>query len=116
MYSWNALRRFPFVKVRLSVDGADRWIRRLLGTFSRHAPRHRLRFRLRASERRVISPGRPPAASSRRLISIGAWLQMVHLHLFGMRYGNAWPLLLIAVGAGIALRAVFDVTGGRDES
>jgi len=50
--------------------GADRWIRRLLGTFSRHAPRHRLRFRLRASERRVISPGRPPAASSRRLVSI----------------------------------------------
>ncbi len=25
--SWNALRRFPFVKVRLSVDGADTWIR-----------------------------------------------------------------------------------------
>jgi predicted Zn-dependent protease len=50
--------------------GADRWIRRLLGTFSRHAPRHRLRFRLRASERRVVSPGRPPAASSRRLVSI----------------------------------------------
>jgi hypothetical protein len=50
------------------------------------------------------------------LISIGVWLQMVHLHLFGMRYGNAWPLLLIAVGVGIALRALFDVTGGRDES
>ena len=51
------------------------------------------------------------------LISIGAWLQIVHLHLFGLSYGNAWPLLLIVVGAGIALRAVFDVTGGkRDES
>jgi hypothetical protein len=51
------------------------------------------------------------------LISIGAWLQLVRLHLFGLRYGNAWPLLLIVVGAGIALRALFDVTGGkRDES
>ena len=51
------------------------------------------------------------------LISVGAWLQLVRLHLFGLRYGNAWPLLLIVVGAGIALGAVFDVTGGkRDES
>jgi TldD protein len=48
----------------------DRWIRKLLGTFSRHAPRHRLRFRLRTTERRVVSPGRPSAAWTRRLVSV----------------------------------------------
>jgi predicted Zn-dependent protease len=48
----------------------DRWTRRLLGTFARHAPRHRFRFRLRTSERRVVSPGRPPASSLRRLVSV----------------------------------------------
>lgn len=48
----------------------DRWVRRLLGIFSRHAPRHRFRFRLRASERRIVSPGRPPATATRRLISV----------------------------------------------
>jgi predicted Zn-dependent protease len=53
-----------------AAPDADRWIRRLLGTFSRHAPRHRFRFRLRTSERRVVSPGRPPAASLRRLVSV----------------------------------------------
>jgi hypothetical protein len=50
------------------------------------------------------------------LIAIGAWLQLVQLHAFGLSYHNSWPLLLIVVGAGIALRAVFDVTGReRDE-
>jgi predicted Zn-dependent protease len=49
---------------------ADRWVRRLLGTFSRHAPRHRFRFRLRTTERRVVSPGRASAVSQRRLISL----------------------------------------------
>ncbi len=49
---------------------ADRWVRRLLGAFSRHAPRHRFRFRLRTTERRVVSPGRASAVSWRRLISV----------------------------------------------
>jgi predicted Zn-dependent protease len=49
---------------------ADRWVRRLLGTFSRHAPRHRFRFRLRTTERRIVSPGRPQAVSLRRLLSV----------------------------------------------
>ena len=50
------------------------------------------------------------------LISVGAWLQLVQLHAFGMSYRNSWPLLMIVVGAGIVLRAVFDVAGGaRDE-
>ena len=51
------------------------------------------------------------------MISIGVWLQLVQWHAFGLTYRNSWPLLLIVIGAGIALRAMFDVTGGkRDES
>lgn len=51
------------------------------------------------------------------LIAVGAWLQLVQVHAFGLSYRNSWPLLLIIVGAGIAVRAMFDVTGGkRDES
>jgi hypothetical protein len=51
------------------------------------------------------------------LISIGVWLQLVQLRAYGLTYRNSWPLLLIIIGAGIAVRAVFDVRGGkRDES
>jgi hypothetical protein len=51
------------------------------------------------------------------LISVGAWLQLARLHWYGMSYRSSWPLLLILVGAGIALRAIFDVAEGkRDES
>ena len=42
------------------------------------------------------------------LIMIGAWLQLIHLHLFGLTYGNSWPLILIASGAGITVRALVD--------
>ena len=48
----------------------DRWIRKLLGSFARHAPRHRFRFRLRTSERRVVSSGRPACSWTRRLVSV----------------------------------------------
>jgi cell wall-active antibiotic response 4TMS protein YvqF len=42
------------------------------------------------------------------LIVIGTWLQLVRLHLFGLNFGNSWPLILIASGAGITLRALID--------
>lgn len=42
------------------------------------------------------------------LVVIGAWLQLVRLHLFGLTYSNSWPLILIASGAGITLRALSD--------
>ena len=48
------------------------------------------------------------------LITIGTWLQAVRLHLFGLDFHNSWPLLLIAIGGGIALRALFDF-GAREE-
>jgi hypothetical protein len=47
------------------------------------------------------------------LIAIGAWLQLVRLHLFGLTFLSSGPLVLIVIGAGIALRALFDV--GREE-
>ena len=43
------------------------------------------------------------------LILIGTWLQLVRLHVFDLTFQNSWPLLLIGIGAVIALRALFDV-------
>ena len=42
------------------------------------------------------------------MIAVGAWLQVAHLHLFGLTWSNSWPLLLIVLGGGITLRAMFD--------
>ena len=42
------------------------------------------------------------------LVVIGVWLQLVRLQLFGLNYGNSWPLIVIASGAGITLRALTD--------
>ena len=42
------------------------------------------------------------------LIAVGSWLQMVELRLFGATYRNSWPLLLIALGAGMITRALID--------
>ena len=50
--------------------GADRWKRRLIGIFARHAPRHHFQFRLRTTERRVVSPGRAASVAVRRLLSL----------------------------------------------
>jgi hypothetical protein len=43
------------------------------------------------------------------LITIGVWLQMARLHLFDLTYRNSWPILLIALGAGLIARAFFDL-------
>jgi hypothetical protein len=47
------------------------------------------------------------------LVAVGAWLELVQLHQFGLTYANSWPMLLIIIGGVIALRALFDVTMGR---
>lgn len=49
------------------------------------------------------------------LVAIGAWLQVTHLHLFGMTFSTSWPLLLIALGAGMTLRAVIDASPAKEE-
>ena len=45
------------------------------------------------------------------IISIGVWLQLVQFHLFGLTFGNSWPLMLIVIGGVIALRALVDAAG-----
>lgn len=56
------------------------------------------------------------------LIAIGVWLQITHLGLFGLGWATSWPVLLILVGAGMILRAIWDAAfprnpdGGRHEA
>ena len=40
------------------------------------------------------------------LVTVGIWLQIVHLHLFGLNFRNSWPLFLIALGSMLTLRAL----------
>ena len=40
------------------------------------------------------------------LVTVGVWLQIVHLHLFGLNFRNSWPLFLIALGSMLTLRAL----------
>ncbi len=49
------------------------------------------------------------------LITFGVWLQMVRLHLFDLTYGNSWPLLLIALGAGMILRTFLESAIPRED-
>ncbi|HYI13206.1 MAG TPA: DUF5668 domain-containing protein [Thermoanaerobaculia bacterium] len=49
------------------------------------------------------------------MIVIGAWLQAVTLHLYGLTYRNSWPLLLIVHGGGLILRALFEAVSPKEE-
>jgi TldD protein len=49
---------------------AERWSRRLLGLFGRHAPKHAFRFRMRQTERAVVADGGRAGTSERRLLSL----------------------------------------------
>ena len=49
------------------------------------------------------------------MLTIGTWLQLVTLHRFGLTYSNSWPLILIALGAGIILRTVVEAARSREE-
>jgi hypothetical protein len=48
------------------------------------------------------------------LMSVGAWLQMVTLHIYGFTYGSSWPLLLVILGGGMILRTIADAARRRD--
>lgn len=50
------------------------------------------------------------------LIAVGAWLQVANLGLWGVDYGNSWPLLLIALGAGLVIRAVVESAGRKERT
>jgi hypothetical protein len=47
-------------------------------------------------------------------IAIGTWLELAHLHVFGLTFGSSWPLLLIVFGAGMILRALFESSRRRE--
>lgn len=49
------------------------------------------------------------------LIAVGIWLQIAHLHLFGLTYRTSWPLMLILLGVGITLRAVVETITADEE-
>ncbi len=40
------------------------------------------------------------------LTLIGAWLYLAHTGNLGFTYGNSWPLILVAVGAGMVTRTI----------
>ena len=48
------------------------------------------------------------------LMSIGAWLQMVTLHIYGFTYGSSWPLLLVVLGGGLIVKTIADSVRRRN--
>jgi hypothetical protein len=48
------------------------------------------------------------------LMAIGTWLQLTTLHVYGLSYASSWPLLLIFLGGGMILRAVFEASRRRE--
>jgi hypothetical protein len=38
------------------------------------------------------------------LIGIGSWLLVTQTHLFGLHFGNSWPLIVILAGVMIVIR------------
>jgi len=63
-------------------DWADlqRWVRRLTAILGRHAPRHRFRWRVSETERKVVASGLPPSVSRRRLVSLEGSLTAASRH------------------------------------
>ena len=49
------------------------------------------------------------------LIAIGSWLQIMSLGLFGLGWGNAWPLLLVSIGVGTFFEGVLTPSVARHE-
>ena len=60
---------------------------------------------------KFFKPGR--AWSGLCMIAVGSWLLAVTLHLYDLTYSSSWPLLLIILGGGMVLRAVFEGTRPR---
>ena len=60
---------------------------------------------------KLFKPGR--MWSGLWLIGLGGWLLAVTLNLYGLTYESSWPLLLIILGGGMVLRAVFEGSRGK---
>jgi predicted tellurium resistance membrane protein TerC len=41
------------------------------------------------------------------MLFIGGWLLISELHVFGLHYGNSWPILLIGVGIGMLWKSFY---------
>jgi hypothetical protein len=50
------------------------------------------------------------------LITIGLWLQISTLGLFGLDFQSSWPLLLVALGAGMVVRTLVESARGKNAS
>jgi len=48
--------------------------------------------------------GRPRAFGGIWLIGIGSWMLVSQTHLFGLNFGNSWPLVVILAGVMIVIR------------
>jgi hypothetical protein len=48
------------------------------------------------------------------LIAVGAWLQAVTFHWYGLTYNSSWPLLLVILGAGMIGRTIIESFRRRD--
>ena len=46
-------------------------------------------------------------------LMLGAWFFACEFNWYGLDYGNSWPLVLVAVGAGIVVRALGGDGRGR---
>jgi putative Mn2+ efflux pump MntP len=40
------------------------------------------------------------------LIGMGSWMLVSHTHLFGLNFGNSWPLIVIMAGVMIVSRGI----------
>jgi predicted tellurium resistance membrane protein TerC len=41
------------------------------------------------------------------ILFIGGWLLISELHVFGLHYGNSWPILLIGIGIGMLWKSFY---------
>jgi hypothetical protein len=41
------------------------------------------------------------------MLFIGSWLLISELHIFGLYYGNSWPILLIGIGIGMLWKSFY---------
>jgi hypothetical protein len=58
-----------------------------------------------------VAVGRP--ASSVTFFLLGAWFLACEFDWYGLTYSNSWPLILVAIGASMVLRAIVGEGGRR---
>jgi hypothetical protein len=54
----------------------------------------------------LLNAGEGRLGSALTFVVLGFWFFACEFRWYGFRYGNSWPLVLIAVGAGIVVRAL----------